>query len=810
MKVMRELFLLLLVLSSCSIFLSRRMENDRQQWKEYPHNWKERIKKAQSDTLQLQQIYAEIRKEAEIFSRQRKSAPALYTAYLGYRLLHEEQDSVKAEKIVERIRKKFPGSEQTWELAQADFYDNIYPVWNNDSLKIDIIGKLLKKYRKTGWRRTMYQYLFSSLYNTEEYAELLKKLREFRREFPDDYLSYYSTAYYCREINYDIDQALDFAEKSFNRSRIYPYVEYYPPEQWALERRAARVKTGAVYGSLLNLTGEYEMAEDVLQSILADNDLTVEDETTLAACHYYLGLNSVGRQDTLNAICSCINTLLAGDSRNQYTPLADSLLRFLLPDLQDHEKLEFIRSNIAYNDVCFQDVTHAYGLSGIRAGKIAWGDYDNNGYQDLMLDGCRIFRNNAGSYFTEVTDSIFVGQVSASGGIWGDLDNDGDLDLVTKDPELAWINDAGRFYPVSEETDFLDNGIPTEGLGLGDFNRDGLLDIYLANYEFEGQYLSDQFFCGLGQAKFSEQTATSNILPADGENRAGRGVSPGDFDNDQDLDIFVANYRLTDNFLLVNNGAGVFENAALPRGVSGTDKEGWWGHTIGAEWADWDNDGDLDLITANLAHPRYIDFSDRTMLYRNSGAPDYSFTDIRAKTGIRFEETHSEPAWGDLDNDGNLDLYINDVYEGRRSFLYMNDGDETFREVTYPAGVRHFNGWGVAFADIDNDGDLDILAGGGEIQLFRNDTQTGHNWLEIMMSGKDHGDAIGSRFYLYNQNILLTREIQGGKGSTNQHSLVQHFGLGSNEPPFTLRILYPDGSEDTAVIWECNKLIIIQ
>ena len=98
----------------------------------------------------------------------------------------------------------------------------------------------------------------------------------------------------------------------------------------------------------------------------------------------------------------------------------------------------------------------------------------------------------------------------------------------------------------------------------------------------------------------------------------GRGVSPCDYDRDGDMDIFVSNYRLQENFLWENR-RGEAVNAALLRGVAGTETDGWWGHTIGSAWADWDNDGDWDLFSANLAHPRYITFSDRSMLYRNDG-----------------------------------------------------------------------------------------------------------------------------------------------------------------------------------------------
>ncbi|MCD4796655.1 MAG: CRTAC1 family protein, partial [Candidatus Cloacimonetes bacterium] len=420
-----------------------------------------------------------------------------------------------------------------------------------------------------------------------------------------------------------------------------------------------------------------------------------------------------------------------------------------------------------------------------------------------------LFRNEKGKRFTEITNIAFPDTIRGNGGLWGDFDNDGDLDIVTKDPESIWLNENGIFKRISGNNAIENNEVSTEGIGIGDVNNDGFLDIYLANYEKNYVNEEDRFFKGIGGGKFYDVTDRAGLLPEDGKNRAGRGVNMGDFDNDGDLDIFVSNYRLTENFLWVNDGTGHFENRALELGVAGDEVEGWWGHTIGSEWADVDNDGDLDLFCANLAHPRYIDFSNMSRLYINSGAPDWKFTDIRRSAGIRFEETHSEPCWADFNNDGFLDLYINCVYEGRRSFLYMNNGDSTFREVSFLAGVRHFNGWGTACADFDNDGDMDFLAAGGDIQLFQNETNDKYNWLEVQVIGKNHSDGIGTHLTLSNDNISLTREIQGGKGTTNQHSLVQHFGFGTIEPPFELKIRFPSGEIRTIKIQEENKLIEI-
>ncbi|HDH57222.1 MAG TPA: CRTAC1 family protein, partial [Bacteroidetes bacterium] len=220
--------------------------------------------------------------------------------------------------------------------------------------------------------------------------------------------------------------------------------------------------------------------------------------------------------------------------------------------------------------------------------------------------------------------------------------------------------------------------------------------------------------------------------------------------------------------------------------------DGWWGHTIGSEWGDFDNDGDLDLITANLAHPRYIEFSNRTCLYENRLDEDGIFREVRGEWGIKYEETHSDPAWGDVDADGDLDLYLTSVYPNRRSFLYLNDFEnQRFIDVTYLAGVRITNGWGCAFSDFDNDGDLDLAVGSNDgVHLFRN-RGTDRHWIEFEVRAA--GGACGTRLILKRGQETQLREISGGKGTTSQHSRIVYFGLGESDKPVNLEVRFPSG-----------------
>ncbi|KQC02969.1 MAG: hypothetical protein APR54_02535 [Candidatus Cloacimonas sp. SDB] len=802
MKLFRVLFIIFL-LFGCTVQRVSGNDLEIQDSKQVYDNWVEELKSANTEESVVKQ---QIREQADEIAGNYSGAEELDLARQGFLLLETKNDSLRAAELEDNLTREFPVSRQTWDRAKEEFYDKIYPVWNDDSLKIDIIKELLPKYSQTGWRRTMYQYLLHSLNRDGDDAELEIKLQEFRNAFPHDYLPYLISARYLKNI--DNNAAFEFALHAYKNSYNYPFVDYYPPLEWGLEKRAAIVNTAAVLADFFNEQQRYEESISLLQTVINKNELTVEDETTLAGCYLQLVKAFEGAGQINLAMDSAVNAIIAGDSRNVHTPVADSMLSVLITsEKANTSNLEFSRNLKNYQDVVFTDVTDEYGLEDVNAGRIAWGDFNADGWQDLLLNGSRLFQNQHGRGFNEVTAAAFPDTIKGNGGLWADFDNDGDLDIITKDPESIWLNEAGIFRKISG---FPDNFVSTEGIGVADINGDGFLDIYLANYEKNYVYEQDQFYLGNAELEYVDSARESGLIPEDSINRAGRGVNCGDYDNDGDQDIFVSNYRLTENFLWENDGSGSFNNCAVELNVSGVEIEVWWGHTIGSEWCDLDNDGNLDLISCNLAHPRYIDFSNKTMLLYNSGYPEFKFTDKRAEAGIRFEETHSEPALGDLDNDGYQDLFINSVYENRRSFLYKNNQNGTFRDITYLSGTRHFNGWGVAFADFDNDGDLDILAAGGKVQLFRNDTENTGNWLQVEVIGKDHCDAIGTRLILKNEKLYLMREIQGGKGSTNQHSLIQHFGLGEMQPPFDLIISFPSGEKRNLKIEDINRRIIVQ
>ncbi len=724
-------------------------------------------------------------------------------------------DSLRFEEIKEIMRKDFPNTKTSFELVSNEFYSLINPIWTNDSLNVSVLSGMLEKYPRNNRRRTIYQYYLYSLANLHRNEAIMDALKNFRRAFKDDYISWYLSARYYSSLEIDSLKALSYAEKAYLKSRNYPKLKFYPKMEWELEKRSAPVKSATLYANLLLKNGNDKAAKRVLNEIIKNNELGIEDEETLASCYYIYAkyYDKIGKPK--KSAEQSVKALVAGDLRNSYAPLADSLLRKTegMTNSTNEEVLVKARELAKYKGVTFKDATSELGLSDVSAGRVALADYNLDGYVDILLDNGHLYKNNKGIGIEDVTSEAFNGSFSSGGSVWADMDNDGDYDIVTKDPEAVWLNNNGVFSKPEKDNGLSDNGISTEGLGVGDVNGDGLPDIYYANYEIwtgsNSEPFADQYYQNIGNGRFKEMTAEAGLLPEDGKPRAGRGVNFGDFDNDGDLDIYVSNYRLQDNFLWQNDGTGHFTEVSELKGVKGDKVDNWYGHTIGSQWGDIDNDGDLDLICANLAHPRYIDFSNKTRVYINSGAPDYTFTDRRKEKGIVYEETHSEPLLADFDNNGYLDLYLTSVYDGRRSFLYMQQENGTYIDNAYLAGVRHFNGWGSASADFNNDGKMDFIVCGGKIQLFINTTEIKNNWLEIDVKPGAERNVIGTRILFKGKHGTYTREIEGGKGTTNQSSLVQHIGLGK-EKKGELVITYPDGQVVKRQIEKVNRRVEIE
>ncbi|MFT5459648.1 MAG: hypothetical protein ACI9K2_006163 [Myxococcota bacterium] len=436
--------------------------------------------------------------------------------------------------------------------------------------------------------------------------------------------------------------------------------------------------------------------------------------------------------------------------------------------------------------------------------RVSWGDYDNDGWEDVLTNGPRLWRNQGDGTFVDVSAEagLELG-VGVGGGVWGDFDNDGCLDLfgfsesVTGGGELLLRNTCdGQFIDVTAASGIVDDQSDvdcsadveletanTSAAAWIDIDADGLIDLYMSNMICWDlyQYYTDRVWHNEGDGTFTDWTGINGFSTS---RLSGRGASPADADNDGDVDLMVNNYTLHRNLFFDNQGDGTVVERAGAAGLAGDEVDRYYGHTIGAAWGDVNGDGWLDAVHGNLAHPRFYEFSDRSKVLLNG--QDGTFTEVDA--GLRYQETHSVPALGDLDHDGDLDLVLTAVYDGRPTDLYWGVGDGTFILDSYHAGITTTNGWGVGLADYDRDGDLDVLA----TSLFDNQAADG-SWFQVRAVGnvRSNRAAIGAMVRVTAGDTTWVRHVNGGTGQGNQDSLVTHFGLGDAASVDRIEVTFP-------------------
>ncbi|MCX6335393.1 MAG: FG-GAP-like repeat-containing protein [Bacteroidia bacterium] len=349
-------------------------------------------------------------------------------------------------------------------------------------------------------------------------------------------------------------------------------------------------------------------------------------------------------------------------------------------------------------------------LTGVNFGSVAWGDYDNDGNLDILLTGSsssgpisKIYRNNGDSTFTEQSGINLTG-VSNSCATWGDYDKDGDLDiLLTGESNSGPISKIYRNNgdnTFTEQTGIMLTGVFSSSVAWGDYDNDGDLDILLTGWSGSG--LISKIYRNNDDNTFTEQTGIALTGVDNGS------VAWGDYDNDGDLDILLTGLGFSR--IYHNNGDNSFTS------LTGIELPGVDHSSVA--WGDYDNDGDLDILLTGSGYTSKI--------FRNNN--DNSFT---GQTLIVFPGVIlGSIAWGDYDNDGDLDiLWTGYSGSGPVSKIYRNNGDNTFTEQT---GIElpEVSYSSIAWGDYDNDQDLDILltgensAGQKISKIYRNETAT--------------------------------------------------------------------------------------
>jgi hypothetical protein len=453
--------------------------------------------------------------------------------------------------------------------------------------------------------------------------------------------------------------------------------------------------------------------------------------------------------------------------------------------------------------VSFEDCTEEIGLAGLRIARVAAADFDQDGDPDLSLCG-QLFENRNGK-FINVGKERGVTQTGL-GSVFGDFDGDGYLDLlIAKGGNAALYRNLGKRGKYRFEDATTSSGLNNiklesspEGAAWVDFDDDGDLDIYFALYEDPmsvGHH--DVLAVNQGDGTFIDRSKNFG-LHTEGP-YCGRGVSPCDVDHDGHSDIFVSNYRLQPNlhWQWLNSG---FVDASAEIGIKGMLQPAdgqYYGHTIGSCWGDVDNDGHIDLFSANLAHPRFIreGFSNQSMLCMNQG--DGNFVDEAVQRGLRFQETNSDPALIDIDNDGDLDLSITNIYEGVPSALFQNDGSGNFQPITFRANAASFHAWGQTWLDFDGDGFLDVIyASSNGVRALRNLGNSNHHLRIALQSKGSDTSAFGAIVTVTTmeeeQPRQWVRQLHNVRGTTSQDEPIVHFGLGDYAGRVEVIVRWPD------------------
>ncbi len=480
----------------------------------------------------------------------------------------------------------------------------------------------------------------------------------------------------------------------------------------------------------------------------------------------------------------------------------------------------------------------------------AFFDYDNDGWLDIFLvNGSRfethfpkgaeptnrLFKNNRDGTFTDVTMKAGLTRHGWGQGVCiGDYDNDGKDDLFVSywgENALYHNNGDGTFTDVSRKAGITAGGgaVPRWNTGCAflDYDRDGFLDLFVANYiDFDlktvpvpengtCRYKGLKVACGPpglqggrnilfrnnGDGTFTDVSERAGILNTQGT--YGLGVLVADFDNDGWPDIYVANDS-SPSALYRNNHDGTFLEIAIEAGVA-FSADGKPQAGMGVAAADYDGDGHLDIIKTNFA-------GDTTSLYRNLGKN--LFEDMTFQAGLGRNTRFL--GWGagflDFDNDGWPDVLLTNghVYPEvgetsgesgyrQRKVLYRNLGNGKFADVSLEGGpgiLEAVAGRGCAFGDFDNDGDIDVVVNciNDLPQLLRCDSASKNNWLKVKVVGvKSNRSGIGARVYCTPEGgATQMDEVRSGGSYLSQNDLRLHFGLGSAERA-DIEIRWPSG-----------------
>jgi hypothetical protein len=445
----------------------------------------------------------------------------------------------------------------------------------------------------------------------------------------------------------------------------------------------------------------------------------------------------------------------------------------------------------------FTEVGEKAGVSDIGWGMgVAVGDYNNDGFEDLYvtcLGPDHLLKNNGNGTFSDVTAKAGVNDPRwTTGAAFVDYDNDGDLDLF-----------------VTNYVDFDINNLPE--FGAGKTCQYKSIPVQCGPRGLKGA--GDSLFRNNGNGTFTDVSKQAGVMDENGY--YGLGVLTGDFDDDGLIDIFVANDS-TPNFHYRNKGDGTFEEIGFSAGTA-VNENGSEQGSMGVTAGDYDHDGKLDIFITNFA-------DEYNTLYHNDGKN--SFTDLSYAAKVAAMSL-PHVGWGtkffDYDNDGWVDLFVANghVYPqlpGYRQprLLHRNNRDTTFTEVSAEFGTvltENRVSRGVAFGDIDNDGDVDLLIADldGPPQLLRNDGgNTGNSILIKTIGVKSNRSGIGARVTVMAGDLTQTDQVRSGDSYISQSDLRLHFGLEKRAKVDSIQARAPSCAVEKISNVNVNSIITIK
>ncbi len=453
----------------------------------------------------------------------------------------------------------------------------------------------------------------------------------------------------------------------------------------------------------------------------------------------------------------------------------------------------------------FTDATTQLNLT-LNNSAVAWGDINNDGWPDLYQSGKVWLNDGTGKSFTPHAIP------GAGSGVIVDINNDHLGDIVSYAPLGVWLNNGNsqKFtqlqFPELPKTN-------SRGVACGDYNNDGYLDLYYTGFEVWDQQIT------YPDLLLINESGKSFKLTLNFPSYRARGVTACDFDQDDDLDIYVSNYRLLPNVLWQNDGNANLTNAATTHNALATSEGFSGGHSIGAAWGDFDNDGYFDLLAGNFAHVDSRGDQPKSRFLKNTG-PKNNFTfEDKGTCGIFYQESYASPAAADYDNDGDLDLYFTTVYAnasfGKKNYpvLFNNNANTwQFTDATQSTGLSELPAtYQAAWADYDRDGDLDLITAS---KLYQNQNTTdNHHWLEIRLLGDGktiNTTAVGTQIRIKTPNLAtITRQVEVGTGEGNANSPILHFGLGNNQSTpleIEIEVTWPNGNIQTLADLAPNQM----